>query len=310
MNIFHIILGLLIFRTTAGSRSLDPKCTEKFPDCSNGRTEVNTACVNRGCGPKFKGCKELPPDAQFRQTILDKHNELRNKVASGGDTTGGNQAAANMMALSYDLALEFTAICHVHGCSMQHDSCRGTKTFPSAGQNLAMISKMWSRPVTDDDIDEALKPDTYKGMIQNWYDEIKKGDFTESIDNFVYNSATGHFTALVWAETSHIGCASAIDRSDNNKYTLYLTCNYAKAGNMRGDKIYIKGGACTKCPSGVSCNSKYTALCGEIDNKDVNDEENPYRADDKARGKETSIKVNIISINRMILLSIFLSLFK
>lgn len=34
-----------------------------------------------------------------RKLILDTHNELRHKVASGDDTRGGNSEASNMNAL-------------------------------------------------------------------------------------------------------------------------------------------------------------------------------------------------------------------
>lgn len=313
MLVFHLIFSLLFFCGTDGSksRSLDPKCKEKFPDCKESRKDVvNTACENRGCGPKFSGCKELPPDAEFRRAVLDKHNELRNKIASGGDTTGGNQAAANMMALSYDLGLEYTAICHVHGCKMVHDSCRATETFPIAGQNLALIGSIMPQPVTDDDVKAALTPDTFKGLVQNWYDEIKLADFSSSIDQYSFDHATGHFTALVWATTTHIGCAAAVDRSSKYKYTIHLTCNYGPSGNVMRKPMYIKGAGCSQCPSGVSCNAKYPALCGEINDKDVNAGQNPYRAADIARGKQNSLGNNHISFNHVILLSILLSLFK
>lgn len=38
-------------------------------------------------------------DDKVRTWILDIHNELRNNVAIGNDTRGGNGKAANMMAL-------------------------------------------------------------------------------------------------------------------------------------------------------------------------------------------------------------------
>lgn len=311
MHRFHLLLIFLFFCCInwCVSKSLDPKCKEKFPPCLIfGRTNVNTACANRGCGPKTKGCKELPPDAEFRKAMLDKHNELRNKIASGGDTTGGNQAAANMMALSYDVGLEFTAICHVHGCKMVHDSCRRTENFSTAGQNLALFGTTISKPVTDEDITPDLAPEKFKEMVQRWYDEIKLSDFTNSIDKYSFDHATGHFTALVWATTTHIGCARAIDRSSKYGYIIHLTCNYGPSGNIMRASIYIKGGACSQCPSGASCNAKYPALCGEI--KDVYVGQNPYRAADIARGKQNSIHVYNILVKDIILLSVFISLFQ
>lgn len=86
------------------SESLDKDCETKLPPCDDddGKFYTNTASARPACGPKFKECIEMPPDAEFRQAMLDIYNELRNKFASGQDTTGGNTNAANMRALSYD----------------------------------------------------------------------------------------------------------------------------------------------------------------------------------------------------------------
>lgn len=296
---------ILYHAAESKSRSLDPDCTKKFPDCIlSGRTNVNTACENKGCGPKFKGCTELPPDAKFRQAVLDRHNELRNKIASGGDTTGNNEAASNMMALSYDLALEYTAICHVHGCRMKHDVCRGTKQFPSAGQNLAMQITTSSTSVQSEDVNI----DVYKGFVDDWYNEIKLGDFKSVIDSYNFDHSTGHFTALIWATTTHVGCARAVDRSKKNSLTVHMTCNYAPSGNVIGKPMYTKGTGCSSCPSGASCNSKYTALCGEIDTKAINENANPYRTADIARGKQNPLHFYSIHLHNMIFLTIFISL--
>lgn len=62
-------------------------------------------------------------------------------------------AAANMRAISYDLSLEYTAICHVHGCLMEHDECRGTTKFPVVGQNLAEQIRTLQTVVTQADVD-------------------------------------------------------------------------------------------------------------------------------------------------------------
>lgn len=38
-----------------------------------------------------------------RQLVIDEHNTYREKVASGGETSGGNGAATNMKALVINL---------------------------------------------------------------------------------------------------------------------------------------------------------------------------------------------------------------
>uniref|UniRef100_A0AAF5D5R5 SCP domain-containing protein n=2 Tax=Strongyloides stercoralis TaxID=6248 RepID=A0AAF5D5R5_STRER len=58
---------------------------------------------------------------------------------------------------------------------------------------------------------------------KNWYDEVKLYDFSKN--QFSYD--TGHFTALVWKETTKVGCGIYMKRE-----ILYVVCKYFPAGNM------------------------------------------------------------------------------
>ena len=56
-----------------------------------------------------------------------------------------------------------------------------------------------------------------------WYNENEKHEYTAegSVDK------TGHFTQMVWKNTTKIGCGLAISRT----YTLFGVCNYSPEGN-------------------------------------------------------------------------------
>lgn len=115
---------------------------------------LNTA---QPCGP-HKNCgdgfamKQLNDDE--RAFVTEEHNKYRQKVASGGDTQGGNGEASNMKSLvnytkqksqkylrdcsvpsqskvifilqSYSKELEFVAQCWANQCNQEgaHDKCR------------------------------------------------------------------------------------------------------------------------------------------------------------------------------------------
>lgn len=298
----YILLLNILINPSEGlsSKSWDKDCMQKWPSCTfEDVLTINTACARRSCGPRFKTCFELPADSEFRQAVLDRHNELRNKVASGEETRSGLVKAANMMAFSYDMSLEYTAICHVNGCKMEHDQCRGSKKFPEAGQNLAMRGRFSSNPFSKETMDEALSKDKFQELVSNWYDqEIELDTFTSTIDKFAFKHETGHLTALLWAKTTHVGCAKAIEKPDDKKYTMHITCNYSPQGNVDDETIYIKGDPCTKCPAGTTCNDKFTSLCGKIDDTDIKAGPNPYRATDEKNsghnfGKYSEGKVKV-----------------
>jgi uncharacterized protein YkwD len=59
-----------------------------------------------------------------------------------------------------------------------------------------------------------------------WYDEIKEYSF----DRGGFSMNTGHFTQVVWRDTSEVGCAKATCRGMD-----IWVCNYNPAGNVDGD---------------------------------------------------------------------------
>lgn len=78
----------------------------------------------------------------------------------------------------------------------------------------------------------------------------------------------GHYTQMVWADTSEIGCAVTYyttNSSDATWHHFLLVCNYGPGGNYLGLPLYEVGEACSNCPNGLNSNEKYEALCGETD---------------------------------------------
>lgn len=81
--------------------------------------------------------------ADFRKLIVDVHNELRNKVASGGEAETNEfiKGASNMRVMNYDLELEYIAKCLAFKFKENHDRCRDKHKGNMAGQNLAGSSR-------------------------------------------------------------------------------------------------------------------------------------------------------------------------
>ncbi|CDS35452.2 glioma pathogenesis protein 1 [Echinococcus multilocularis] len=117
-------------------------------------------------------------------------------------------------------------------------------------------------------------PDTkvypqYRGLIQNLALVAGvRAPFTEAACawllekkyyNYHNNSCThvcGHYTQMVWADTTHVGCA--MHQCDGLKpewgNPQYLTvCHYKPGGNYPGVRPYQSGPICSKCPEGHEC---------------------------------------------------------
>lgn len=201
------------------------------------------------CGPKatielFKGDRV--------DEMLKIHNELRQKLASGSDTRGGNGKAADMNVISYHKELAFTAQCLADFCLYDH-KCGRTPSFSYVGQNLYQVKRTQTTPKLD--------KEQIRACVTAWYDEIVDSD-ASLISSFKHTQkVTGHFTQLVWSKTKYVGCGAA-----TYDKTLLIVCNYGPGGNMMRKPVYTKGEPCSKCQGGTSCNKKYNALCGEIKN--------------------------------------------
>lgn len=70
---------------------------------------------------------------------------------------------------------------------------------------------------------------TAQEVADMWYNEITKYDF----NNPGFSSSTGHFTQLVWSETTEVGIGKAVKGT-----TTYVVANYTPPGNVQGRQNY------------------------------------------------------------------------
>ena len=149
----------------------------------------------------------------MKQEILEKHNELRAKVANGQE--GDQPSATNMNKLIWDDELASNAQLWADQCPDGHDSNRRTIKYSGyVGQNMA---DSWNS-----------RNNMHWGLgtkVQDWYDEVKDWP-AANVGAFSQAGATGmvgHYTQLVWAETKHVGCGVIYynDLSDEAKRYPY-----------------------------------------------------------------------------------------
>uniref|UniRef100_A0A090XD52 Putative antigen 5/scp domain-containing protein n=2 Tax=Ixodes ricinus TaxID=34613 RepID=A0A090XD52_IXORI len=69
-----------------------------------------------------------------------------------------------------------------------------------------------------------LYTNTAQDAVAAWYNERLKYDYNSG----VYSEETSHFTQLVWASTTDLGCGYKISL----KGTMFVVCNYFPQGNI------------------------------------------------------------------------------
>ena len=76
---------------------------------------------------------------------------------------------------------------------------------------------------------------SFTQMVGSWGDE--KANFTPGTFSDVSTTGNwmdvGHYTQVVWRNTTDVGCALASDGQND-----YLVCQYSPPGNMQGESVF------------------------------------------------------------------------
>ncbi|XP_023715531.1 venom allergen 3 [Cryptotermes secundus] len=200
-------------------------------------------------------------DDAIKAHIVEQHNKLRNVVALGQETRGApgpQPPAANLKKMTWDDELAAVAQRWSNQCIFEHDSCRDVDRFV-VGQNLFCWSSKYrnGKLLTNETLESQRT--AWTRAVTAWYDEVAKFD-PRHIKPFHFSPDTGHYTALLWADTHHVGCGfvSFLDPGQDGWYTKHFVCNYGPAGNRLGAALYQVGAAGTGCEQQ---DTAYRALC-------------------------------------------------
>jgi len=253
-------MRVLVLTLLAAAASANEYCSVK---CRDGKQ--HTLCKYNGDKLDAKCLRTEEESLQHSVTdkekkiIVNKHNQLRRKIAKGKDNVSNMPKAANMMELEWDEELAKIAQGWANQCFYEHDDCRQTSDgcYNSVGQNIAVRGVSRSKDAKVD----------WNEVVEAWYSEVK--DYSaENAETFVPakkgEPAVGHFTQVVWATTHRVGCGFVMFYGSQplgeDYYNTYYVCNYARGGNSKGSPVYKIGKACSQCPKNSKCNKSLCKL--------------------------------------------------
>jgi len=154
--------------------------------------------------PVKTGSKILQKDAQ---EALDFHNKVRHDVGSKS-LQWSNELAA--YAQSWADHLSST------DCEMKHR--------PGKGQ--------WAQKYGENIFWGSGEDYTALDASESWYSEIREYNYGKLNNNNWYK--TGHYTQMVWKNTTHVGIGIAICKNGS----ILIVANYSPSGNYLGEKPY------------------------------------------------------------------------
>nr|XP_046252374.1 peptidase inhibitor 16-like [Scatophagus argus] len=176
------------------------------------------------------------------ELLVELHNHYRGQVSP---------SASAMLPLRWDPSLKLIAEGYAAKCIWNHNP-----ELEDTGENLFA----GSGPL---DLPEAL---------EKWFLEHLDYDFqNNSCDE---DKMCGHYTQMVWADTHRVGCAFHLCNNMEGldwERVSFLVCNYYPAGNYEGERPYLEGDWCSRCPENLQNCENNLCVAETVD--EVDDEE-------------------------------------
>ncbi len=173
------------------------------------------ACLVLGAGGCGEDVEEVDAASlnDFQRDILAAHNAVRAQA-------GASEA---LPPLKWSARAEKVAAQWAEECVFEHNPERGR-----LGENLsAATMNKW----------------TTREMVFDWASEVEDYDYASN--TCAEGEMCGHYTQLVWRETTHVGCVVKVCTTDSRpaldmdvpEWKLWV-CNYTPPGNVEGQRPY------------------------------------------------------------------------
>ncbi len=175
--------------------------------------------------------------------IVERHNVYRNLEFSDSNLTWDATLATHAQQWADYLATHYTAENRTAGVSPHANSFDVTThglPYLNEGENIAWTSNNQGY-ILDEPVDITIADlvrDNFlatgkSGAVDIWANEKAYYDYdTNSGDGHV----VGHYTQIVWKNTTHVGCGKAVSMTNNGG--THVVCRYSPAGNYIGQKPY------------------------------------------------------------------------
>lgn len=165
---------------------------------------------------------EMAWGGTFEENAIKSHNDIRNSLNRGklGDQPIPNPFIKNMY---WDQSIAENAQRHANKCIWEH-------------------SDAWDRDYAGENI--AAGYGTMARAVDAWASEERNYDYETNTSNGV----TGHYTQLVWHDSTRLGCGvaqcSPLKRPDGSTMWNgdFIVCQYKAAGNYYNQRPYSVAG--------------------------------------------------------------------
>ena len=174
---------------------------------------ANVRCVREAGG-------DPDPITSIEDQIVKKHNEYRKEVFTGNDLVWDATLAEHAQAWADYLAANYT---QADAGKSPHASAfnQATHGLPYSGEGENIAWSSYGRG--------------YIASIDAWASEKAYYDYATNASTDP-TKAVGHYTQIVWKNTTKVGCGIAQSTTDYGGE--HVVCRYSPPGNYIGEKPY------------------------------------------------------------------------
>ena len=201
-------------------------------DAKTGTIVTDVSTITIACETSDDQCAVYDPVTQATSynnchIWLDSQNEVRHAV-NKGELSNSPTPAVPLNDLKWDEKLALVAKNYGETCPLGHNANRTSDYKTVGGSGYVGENLAWGSGTGYTKIEQAVYGWAQKEEKSYRYTEIGNGDSTDG-------SQVGHYTQIIWRNTTHVGCAIVTGCS---KWDRTYVCNYAPGGNIRGQKPY------------------------------------------------------------------------
>lgn len=175
---------------------------------------MNMKVVGLALGIMTFHCEANALDKLEQTEMVKAHNQYRSETGVSVDVIWSEKLAEMAQAHANKLTSE-------HACELVHSHAGGV------GENL-----YWASALIYSTGETEVQPVFPTQVASAWGRE--RANYHYPSNSCAIGKVCGHYTQMVWANTSEIGCARAVCQ-DNSQVWV---CNYYPAGNYLGEKPY------------------------------------------------------------------------
>lgn len=203
----------------------DQRCT--LSSESQGTIVTDVSSISIVCEDSDDQCRAYDPVTQatlYKQCNdwLDTHNAVRHDL-NNGNLPNSPAPAIPVNDLQWDPILADVAKNYAATCPDTHNGNRSKDYQDLGGSGYVGENLAWGYR-------------SIESVLNGWaYEEEQYYQYAGTGSDSTTGDAVGHYTQVIWRNTTHVGCA--VLEGCSNWPTTYV-CNYSPGGNYTGQKAY------------------------------------------------------------------------